>query len=268
MSGYINPPLCFIGNKFKLLDQLLPKFDYTKKTFVDLFVGGGSVYTNVLDKYDHIIINDIIKELVEIHKSLLFDLENFTNNVKNIIPIRTHKEQYLKLRESYNFEKTPEKLYALILSCSRSIMRYNMKFEFNQTYGNGIWGKTMDNRVLEFYNHLLPYKDKIQYNYQSFENVSIPDDSMIYLDPPYINTFTGYNRYWKKHNEERLYQFILDMNNRGNSFVLSGVLTYNGLESELLKKLISDGFIHEEIRSDYNRGISKITVEIIIKNFS
>ena len=62
----IETPFNYTGSKYKLLEQLLPKFDYSKSYFLDLFCGGGSVYTNVLDKYEKIWANDIIKNLVEI----------------------------------------------------------------------------------------------------------------------------------------------------------------------------------------------------------
>ena len=48
----IETPFNYTGSKFRLLEQILPEFDYSKPYFVDLFTGGGSVYTNVLDKYD------------------------------------------------------------------------------------------------------------------------------------------------------------------------------------------------------------------------
>ena len=42
---YINTPFNYTGSKIKLLDQILPEMDYTKKYFVDLFTGGGvSIY--------------------------------------------------------------------------------------------------------------------------------------------------------------------------------------------------------------------------------
>ena len=46
----IETPFNYTGSKFKLLSQLLPVFDYSKSTFIDVFCGGGSVYTNILDK--------------------------------------------------------------------------------------------------------------------------------------------------------------------------------------------------------------------------
>jgi site-specific DNA-adenine methylase len=64
---YIDGVMNYTGSKFKLLEQILPEFDYTKNYFVDLFTGGGSVYTNVLDKYEKIIANDIIDDLIGIY---------------------------------------------------------------------------------------------------------------------------------------------------------------------------------------------------------
>ena len=66
----IETPFNYTGSKFKLLEQLLPVFDYTKPYFVDVFAGGGSVYTNVVDKYQKLIVNDIITDLIGIHQNL------------------------------------------------------------------------------------------------------------------------------------------------------------------------------------------------------
>lgn len=65
---HINTPMNYTGSKYKLLEQLLPEFDYTKSIFLDIFTGGGSIYTNILDKFDKVIVNDIIKDLVGIHE--------------------------------------------------------------------------------------------------------------------------------------------------------------------------------------------------------
>lgn len=67
----INTPFNYTGSKFRLLEQILPHFDYTKEYFIDLFCGGGSVYTNVVDKYQKVLINDRIEELILIHKNLI-----------------------------------------------------------------------------------------------------------------------------------------------------------------------------------------------------
>lgn len=55
---FIETPFNYTGSKFKLLDQIVPEMDYTKSNFIDLFCGGGSVYTNIVDKFDKIVAND------------------------------------------------------------------------------------------------------------------------------------------------------------------------------------------------------------------
>lgn len=269
--NYINTPFNYTGSKFKLLDQLLPEFDYTKKNFIDLFCGGGSVFTNVVDKYDIIIINDIIKELVDIHRKLLFDTDNFVDEVKRIIPSKTDQDGYIELRKSFNEGKTAEKLFALILSCNNNMMRFNNNFLFNQTFGKRSWNDNTDKKVFEYVQQLEKYKNKIKFYSNDFSEIIIPNNSMVYIDPPYYNTGAGYNCYWKKSDEDKLYKYILNINNINNSFVLSGVLNHNGIESELLKKLINYGFNYKTLDFNYDKinklNIDKKTHEIIIKNF-
>ncbi len=37
----INTPFNYTGSKYKILNQILPLFDYQKEYFIDLFCGGG-----------------------------------------------------------------------------------------------------------------------------------------------------------------------------------------------------------------------------------
>ena len=84
MCELINPPFNFTRSKYKLLPQLLPHFDYSKSTLVDLFMGGGSIYSNLIDKYDNIIVNEIIEELSQIHQKLAEGDLEFIENSKSL----------------------------------------------------------------------------------------------------------------------------------------------------------------------------------------
>ena len=121
---YVKTPFNYTGSKYKILDQLLPLFDYNKQNFVDLFAGGGSVYTNILNKYNKIAVNDIIGELIEIQKKLVTD-NNIINDVKKLVVDKEDKEGYLELRKNYNENKSPEKLWALMLCCTNNMIRFN-----------------------------------------------------------------------------------------------------------------------------------------------
>lgn len=62
----------------------------------------------------------------------------------------------------------------------------------------------------------------------------------------------------------------MNINKIGSSFMLSGTLSHDGKESQLLKNLINDGFSYKELKMDYNkvsRKGKKETTEVIIKNY-
>ena len=266
----IETPFNYTGSKFKLLDQILPEFDYTKPYFVDLFMGGGSVYTNVVDKYQKILANDIIKDLVGIHQELL-NSDDIIEMTKSICPDKTDANAFLSLRDDYNTNPSPEKLWALMLSCTSNMMRFNQKFKFNQTFGKRTWNSSTQNKVETFIKHIRPFQDKIRFTSNTFNDVNISSDKvMVYADPPYSNTEAGYNAYWKKDDDDKLYNFLLDIDRKGSSFMISGVLSHNGETCKLLSSLIEDKFNYKVLNFDYNK-VSRVgkkeTDEVIIMNY-
>ena len=281
MNNYVNGYLNYTGNKFKLLEQILPKFDYNKKQFVDLFAGSMVVSANILDKYDGIYVNDIIKNLIGIHKSVI-ESDNIIDEVKILATTKDDQEKYSKLRDDYNLNPTPAKLFALILSCNSNFMRFNNDFKFNQTWGKRGFNDNTEIKINNFIQHVRPYKDKINFLSEHFNNVIIPFSSMVYIDYPYGfyrvgNNLSnkqiseaGYNCYWKQNDEKLLYDYINNINKSGNSFMLSGVLEHDDKTAWLTSELIKDGFKYEELMCDYNKVSKKgdkITKEVIIYNY-
>lgn len=152
VNGYLN----YMGSKYKLLDQILPEMDYSKSQFIDLFTGSFVVGANVVNKYDRVISNDIIKELIGIHRGIL-EGDDIIENTKLICPDKNDSESFLKLRESFNNDKTPEKLWALILSCNSNMMRFNKSLLFNQTHGKRSWNDSTTKKVNDFINLIMNY---------------------------------------------------------------------------------------------------------------
>ena len=280
----INSVFNYTGNKFNLLEQILPLFDYSKQNFIDLFTGGGSVYLNILDKYDNILINDIITDLIELHKQLANNPIDIVNKTKSLLTWdKNDKDKYLELRANYNKENTPEKLWALMLSCTNNMMRFNKKFEFNQTHGKRTWNSNTNKKVEDFVNHLYEYKHKIQYTSENFYRIKPTKPSMVYLDPPYGRircddgsirnkqiSEAGYNSFWLLEHDKKLYEYVHYLNKIQCSFMLSGVLEHNGKVCWILDKLISDGFEYKILNFNYNivsKKGDKNTKEIIIKNY-
>lgn len=274
----------YTGSKFKLLNQLLPEFDYNKETFVDVFCGGGSVYANVVDKYDKIIINDIITELIGIHKGII-ENDLIINDTKKLCEtLKESQEDFLKLRENYNSNPTPAGLWALILSCNSNLMRFNQKGKFNQTWGKRSFNISTEKKVKSFTEHIRNYSDKIHFKSGSFSEIEIESDTFYYLDPPYAFikndegeignkqiSEAGYNSYYYKEDDINLRNFCQKINDIGSTFVISGVLEHGGKTTWILDRLIKDGFSVKELNFDYERvnktNQIKNTKEVIIKNF-
>ena len=281
---YIDSVMNYTGSKFKLLSQILPEFDFTKKNFVDVFCGGGSVYANVVDKYEKIIINDIIAELIGIHKGII-ENDLIINDTKKLCEtLKESQEDFLKLRENYNNNPTPAGLWALILSCNSNLMRFNQKGKFNQTWGKRSFNISTEKKVKLFKEHIRNYSDKIYFKSGSFSDIEIESDTFYYLDPPYAFiknddgeignkqiSEAGYNSYYYKEDDINLRNFCHKINDIGSTFVISGVLEHGGKTTWILDKLIKDGFSVKELNFDYERvnktNQSKSTKEVIIKNF-
>ena len=271
--SYINPPFNYSGSKLKLLDQILPLFDYSKDYFIDLFAGGGSVYTNVLDKYKKILINDVIGDLIEIHKKLGNNPQVFIKSVRNLAKTKENQQKYLDLKADYNRENTPEKLYSLMLTCTNNMLRFNLKGEFNQSWGKREWNDSTEKKVKEFVEHISKYKGRILYTSKNFYEIKPTKPTMIYCDPPYTNTEAGYNSFWSKDLEKKLYLYLKELDNQGHSFALSGLLGEhkNNKRSEIIDDLIADGYKYKILDFDYEgvarKKNSKNSKEILIYNY-
>lgn len=273
---YINTALNYTGSKFKLLEQILPEMDYTKHYFIDLFGGSGVVGFNLVDKYDKILCNDIISDLINIHKNLINTPHEFIKDVKYFsTETKYNQEIYINLRKSYNNDNDNDyiksvKLYALILSCTNNFMRFNNSGKFNQTWGKRGFSTNTQKKLDLFIEHISNYKNKIYFSNKDFEKVKILKPSMVYIDSPYSNTEAGYSTQWKITDDIRLYNYCKELDKNSSSFMVSGVLTHNGKRCVLLDNLISDGYSYKKLNYNYNK-VSKIgnkeTTEIIITNY-
>jgi len=269
---YINSPLNFTGSKFKILDQLIPKFDVKKKIFIDLFTGGGCVFANVLDKYKYVFVNDIITDLIEIHKEILLNTDEFVSQVKNYCVEKTDKSGFHKLRDEYNLDPDPARLMALILCSTNNFMRFNKKFRFNNTFGKRTFNPNSQKKIDAFAQCCKPHLKTISLKCGSFDKVPVDGDAFYYIDPPFTGTEAGYNAYWNKDDDFKLYEYISSIMRCGASFALSGI-EREGVHNPLMKMiqaLVGSGVYRYELENDYKkvaRVKRKPDLELLYTNY-
>ena len=229
---YYNSPINYMGNKFVLLESLIPLFDTTKGKFIDLFTGSGSIYLNIASMYKEVYVNDIITELVDIHKQFKDKNTDFLNTAIDYSKKSLDKDYYLELRDIFNSDRDPAKLLALIWSCNSNMMRFNKSFDFNQTHGKRSANKNTNKKIEDVMK--LDLSNITKHTSKHFSEVDVDSNCFVYIDPPYSNTQAGYNAYWSKDDDKKLIEYICKLMNNNISFGISGVL--NGKENVIYEE--------------------------------
>lgn len=259
---YIKSPINYMGSKYDMVGHLLDIFPKAE-TFVDLFTGSGTVYMNVAHLYEKIIVNDSLSQIIEIHKNL-HDKDWVSVAINRSIKTIQDENEYKQLRDEYNLTRDPRLLLALIWSCNSNMMRFNSLGEFNQTWGQ----RGFNQEKSKIYNKFISSirNDHVDFVSMSFDDVDFPDDSFVYMDPPYSNTGAGYNLQWKESDDIKLIEYVNELNSRGVRFCLSGVVNEK------------DNFVYNYLKDVYNvkfygdlySGIAKVqrtNNEYLIYNF-
>ena len=273
----LKSPLNYTGGKHVIIKQLIEHFPKKEDVdlFYDVFAGGLSVSMNT--NYDKTIANDIINPLINFYENLKTASrgDKVNEEIDKILLYKINKESqenFLQVREKFNQTNDPYLFFALVNSSTNNMMRFNQKFKFNQTFGK----RTInDNTIQKIKDYCNVLKDKkIKFMNEHFSNlfqIRYPTkDDFIYLDPPYFDiTSAGYNIYWKKNDEEYLYQLLDDFNSSGIRFALSGVSVHKGKENAFIDrmnkyKIINISHNYEKVARKKNLGISQ---EVLVVNY-
>jgi len=252
-----------------LLPQILPLLDTSKSRFIDLFAGGGAVYTAAVPLFPSVLVNDVVRWLPEIQQMLLTDPAGTTERVKALAPPKDSQDAYRALRAAFNASPSPEAFYALILSCTNNMSRFNQTGGFNQTWGKRSFSSATQRKIDEWVAYLAPFADRIQFSALSFENIEVGAGDMLYLDPPYANSEAGYNSIWSAEHETKLLAYTLDAVQRGASVLVSGVETHGERRSVLIDGLIAAGLPFMRLDKNYQKVArikDKVTVEVVVGN--
>ena len=216
-------PLFYVGDKYKLMPQLLKFFPDKIDSFIDVFAGGGSVSLNT--KAKKYVLNDNNLNIVRLHRFLLsyesdflsfrqymygiidqFNLSCSERRLENeIIELKKiykktyfskyNKAGYLKLRDSFNNNKEcMEYLYILLIYGFNHMVRFNKVGNFNLPVGNVDWNKNVSTALENYFawrkNDITIYNTDF---IDLLDHIQIDTNDFCYFDPPYIITNSEYN---------------------------------------------------------------------------
>lgn len=289
----INSPLNYSGNKFKLLNQIMPFLNNKSDKFIDVFAGSGLVGLN--SDCQNIVLNDnnpTTIELLEYFRQndsaeIIDRMDNiikkygFTDSHRNGLKYyheekheglsRFNKEPFNKLKNEYNESPSIDKLFALTIYGFNHYIRFNSSGIYNVPVGKVDYTTSLREKTEEYANALKNPNIKIL-NYD-FRNPKLYEDksAIYYFDPPYLITNAPYNVNWDEQDEKDLLKLLNDIDSQGMKFALSNVIESNGKENILLKewaKKYNINYLNRKyLNANYRKKNITIAIEVLITNY-
>ena len=283
-NDYIKGPLNYTGGKYTILKDIIPNFPKKIDTFIDMFAGGLNVGINVNAK--KIIANDQISYLIEMYK--YFQIKNINDILMEIETIinkyslsQTNIKGYNKLRDDYNNEQTPIKLFVLTCFSFNHQIRFNNSMKFNTPFGKNrsSYNESIKRNLIKFCQKLKNGSFELtSTDFREIDISKLNSNDVVYCDPPYLITTGSYNDGkrgfgdWKQKEDDELLELLDRLNEKKVPFFLSNVFYHKGLINE---KLIEWSKKYRVIYIDKNyancsyhfKDRNAKTVEVLITNY-
>jgi len=299
-NGICRSPMFYVGDKYKLIREIRAHFPAHINRLIEPFVGGGSVMMNV--EAEGFLLNDIDSYVIGLHRMLcsyigreqefyaefcrIVDQYGLSLSYReNPVPpelrkahpktyfAKYNKEAYLQLKHDFidGGQQDWLRLYVLLIYGFNRMLRFNGKGVFNLPVGNVDYNQNTHN-ALEDYFRVLSTKHVTWHNedFRTFLNdIDYQEGDLVYLDPPYLITFSEYNKLWNDETERDLLAMLDDMNAHGIHFAISNVTHYRGRTNTLFLEW-SEQYLSHSIKSNYisfNDNSIKQFSEVLVTNY-
>jgi len=299
-NGIARSPLFYVGDKYKLVREIRTHFPAHINRLIEPFVGGGSVMMNV--NADGYLLNDINSYVINLHRMLqgyigresefINDLYALIDNYglslslrSDVVPkdmkianpktyyARYNKAGYQRMKADFinGGQQDMQRLYLLLIYGFNHMLRFNGKGLFNLPVGNVDFNQNVQDALTDYF-QLLSQKRSEWHNedYRQFlGNIDYKPGDLVYLDPPYLITFSEYNKLWNEDTERDLLALLNNLNERGVNFAISNVTHYRGRTNTLFLEWSAQYHTYS-IKSNYisfNDNSIKQFSEVLVTNY-
>lgn len=299
-NGIARSPLFYVGDKYKLVREIRTHFPAHINRLIEPFVGGGSVMMNV--NADGYLLNDINSYVINLHRMLqgyigresefINDLYALIDNYglslslrSDVVPkdmkvanpktyyARYNKAGYQRMKADFinGGQQDMQRLYLLLIYGFNHMLRFNGKGLFNLPVGNVDFNQNVQDALTDYF-QLLSQKRSEWHNEdfrQFLGNIDYQPEDLVYLDPPYLITFSEYNKLWNEDIERDLLALLNNLNERGVNFAISNVTHYRGRTNTLFLEWSAQYHTYF-IKSNYisfNDNSIKQFSEVLVTNY-
>ncbi len=294
----VKPFVKWAGGKrhlLKQLDALLPNGfeNLPDVTYIEPFVGGGSILFHMLSKYKNIrrvVINDINPDLINCYYLIKDSPYELLECLKKInsdfygIGIERRSELYYKYRLKYNTGNLSEVDKAAIFlflnhTCYNGLYRVNSKGEFNVPYGKYKNPMIFNEEAILLDHEILNSIELIILNgeYQGIANYfNGNDNNFIYLDPPYrpLSVTSSFREYsvapFGDNEQENLKEFCDYLGQNNASLMVSNSDSLNEDGSSYFENLYQGYNFHRILVHRFinaTKGKRPELSEVLIRNY-
>lgn len=296
----VRSPLFYVGDKYKLMREIRSHFPKHIGRLIEPFVGGGSVFMNT--NAPICIANDIDPYVIELHNwlcnykdnsellmnelteminhyELSFSLirEDVPEDLRKAYPktyfAKFNKSAYVALRQDFNNSGKIDicRLYLLLIYGFNRMLRFNGKGDFNLPVGNVDFNQNTKDAIENYLS--VVRQRQISFSCSDFRSflrgIDFLNDDLVYLDPPYLITFSEYNKLWNEETERDLLVLLDELNDRGVRFAISNVTHYKGRVNSIFSEWMERYSVYP-IKSNYisfNDNTIKKFNEVLVTNY-
>ena len=291
----VRSPLFYVGDKRKLMSQIMTYFPNHIDRLIEPFVGGGSVFMNV--DADGFLLNDLNYIVIQIHSMLssycdrkddffreVFSLINKYGLTSRFLGIPqehgkssdckdVNREAYNRMKIDFNSggKKDIMLLYLLIIYGFNHMIRFNKKGDFNLPVGNLDFNENVYNALNDYFAQTETKQPQWHsQDYSAFlAEIEFRKDDLVYLDPPYLISSSEYNKMWNEECERNLIREMDRLDAMGVRFAVSNAITYRGEKNDIFGDWAKKYNIHP-ISSNYISywdNSRKESGEVLVTNY-
>lgn len=265
-------PLNYMGGKTNIIKYMMNELN-DKNRFIDLMGGGFNVGINGrgFSEYYYNDTNTFVTSIIKMFKyeNTLAILTKIDSIIKKYGLEKHNKNAYICFRNDYNIKYRYEKdsviyLYTLVLFGFQQQLRFNSLHEFNNPVGESGYNGSVKEKIITFSSRLKEINVNFSsLDFECFEKI-IDNDTLVYIDPPYLITLGSYNdgkrgfNGWSEEEENRLISFLERIKKRNCKIVMSNILDYKGKSNDILKAWIKKNDV--KIKDIEIRGRKEIMI--------
>jgi len=255
MEKSLRPPFSRVGGKSKIADKIISKFPASHKTYVELFVGSGTIFfKKPLSEVN--IINDLDKNIYDMMRDLAV-VENI--NYTFTPETNATRENFINLLKQTDIENPDERLYRNLFLNKNSFCANMIKMGYKKPESWKTSKMTLLKKDLKNYQYKLLRAKVLNKDFREVIKEYDAEDTFFYLDPPYSKNL----KYW---NYGLPFITNIELAEALKSIKGKFLMSYDDTEEN--KQVFKD-FNIEVIETLYavkSKG-NKIVSEIIISNF-